>query len=209
MRKSVLYFILIIAIFISCNSTKITNSWRSPEKHLHSGEWNKILVVAFLKNETNRRKVEDELLNYLNGKGIVSYKYLNEDFNIINEDKFIKKIKADGFDGAVTMRLIDIDKEKIFIPEQQNLYPIYYQNFSGYYHRGWTSYTKPGYYSLNKTFIVETVVYSIQEDKIIWSGITETFNPDGVVNMTRDISKLIYKKMLSEGFFVKKKQCYK
>jgi len=100
--------------------------------------------------------------------------------------------------------LIDIDKEKVFIPEQQNLYPMYYQNFSGYYHRGWAFYTSPGYYSLNKTFIVETVVYSIKEDKIIWSGITESFNPDGVVNMTSDISKLIYKKMLAEGFVVKK-----
>jgi hypothetical protein len=204
MKNSVLYFILIIAIFISCNSTKITNSWRAPDKQLHTGEWNKILVVALLKNETHRRKVEEELLNYLNGKGIVSYKYLNDDINKIGLEKLQNKIKSDGFDGAITMRLIDIDKEKVFIPEQQNLYPIYYQNFSGYLYRGWASYNKPGYYSLNKTFIVETVVYSIKEDKIIWSGITESFNPDGVVNMTGDISKLIYKKMLAEGFVVKK-----
>ena len=204
MKNLVLYFILITAIFISCNSTKITNSWRAPDKQLHTGEWNKILVVALLKNETHRRKVEEELLNYLNGKGIVSYKYLNDDINKIGLEKLQNKIKSDGFDGAITMRLIDIDKEKVFIPEQQNLYPIYYQNFSGYLYRGWASYNKPGYYSLNKTFIVETVVYSIKEDKIIWSGITESFNPDGVVNMTGDISKLIYKKMLAEGFVVKK-----
>jgi hypothetical protein len=204
MKNTSLYFLVIIAIFSSCNSTKITNSWSAPDKHLHTGEWNKILVVAFLKNDTHRRKVEDELLNYLNGKGIVSYEYLKGYFNKIGDVKFLKKIKADGFDGAITMRLIDIDKEKIFIPEQQNLYPTYYQNFSGYYHRGWAFYTSPGYYLLNKTFIVETVVYSIKEDKIIWSGITESFNPDGVVNMTSDISKLIYKKMLAEGFVVKK-----
>ncbi len=204
MKNIALRVILIIAILTSCNSTKITNSWREPNKQLYNGEWNKILVVALLKNETNRRKVEDELLNYLNGKGFVSYKYLNDNFNKIDEDKFRNKIKADGFDGAITMRLIDVDKEKIYIPEQQNLYPNYYQNFSGYYQRGWTSYTTPGYYSLNKTFIVETVVYSIKDDKIIWSGITESFNPEGVVNMTSDISKLIYKKMLSEGFVVKK-----
>ena len=202
--KNLLFVILVITIFTSCNSTKITNSWREPNKQLYTGEWNKILVVALLKNETNRRKVEDELLNYLNGKGIVSYKYLNNDFNKIDEDKFRNKIKADGFDGAITMRLIDVDKEKVFIPEQHNLYPNYYQNFCCHYQQGLISYSTPGYYSMNKTFIVETVVYSIKEDKIIWSGITKSFNPDGVVNMTSDISKLIYKKMLSEGFVVKK-----
>ncbi len=202
--KNLLFVILVITIFTSCNSTKITNSWREPNKQLYTGEWNKILVVALLKNETNRRKVEDELLNYLNGKGIVSYKYLNDNFNKIDEDKFRNKIKADGFDGAITMRLIDVDKEKVFIPEQHNLYPNYYQNFCCHYQQGLISYSTPGYYSMNKTFIVETVVYSIKEDKIIWSGITKSFNPDGVVNMTSDISKLIYKKMLSEGFVVKK-----
>jgi hypothetical protein len=202
--KNLLYVILVITIFTSCNSTKISNSWREPNKQLYTGEWNKILVVALLKNETYRRKVEDELLNYLNGKGIVSYNYLNDDFNNIDEDKFRNKIKADGFDGAISMRLIDVDKEKVFIPEQHNLYPYYYQNFSCHYQQGSISYRTPGYYSMNKTFIVETVVYSIKEDKIIWSGITKSFNPVGVVKMTSDISKLIYKKMLSEGFIVKK-----
>lgn len=203
--KNKFYYVFFTTLFIcSCSSTKITNSWTAPGAHLYSGEWNKILVVALLKDETNRRKVEDELLLYLNGKGIVSYNYLNENFNKINEKKFRNKIKADGFDGAITLRLIDVDKEKVFIPEQHNLYPIYYQNFSGFYQQGWTSYTTPGYYSMNKTFIVETVVYSIKEDKIIWSGITESFNPDGLVKMTSEISKLIYKKMLAEGFIIKK-----
>ena len=105
--------ILITVFFCSCSTTKITSSWKEPNTHLFTGEWNKILVVALLKNETNRRKVEEELLNYLNGKGIVSYKYLNDDFNKIDEVKFRNKIKADGFDGAITLRLIDIDKEKV------------------------------------------------------------------------------------------------
>jgi hypothetical protein len=87
--KNTVHYLFLITIFLSsCSSTKITNSWREPGAHLYSGEWNKILVVALLKNETNRRKVEDELLLYLNGKGIVSYNYLNEDFNKIDEDKF-------------------------------------------------------------------------------------------------------------------------
>lgn len=204
MKNKLRYVVLITLFVCSCSSTKITNSWTAPGAHLYSGEWNKILVVALLKDETNRRKVEDELLLYLNGKGIVSYNYLNENFNKIDEKKFRNKIKADGFDGAITLRLIDVDKEKVFIPEQHNLYPIYYQNFSGFYQQGWTSFTTPGYYSMNKTFIVETVVYSIKEDKIIWSGITESFNPDGLVKMTSEISKLIYKKMLAEGFIIKK-----
>ncbi len=204
MKKFLSYNCLTLLMFlISCTSTKITSSWREPDKHLHSGEWNKVLVVALLKNETSRRKVEDELLKYMNGKGIVSYNYLDENFNKKDEEQLSKKLKADGFDGAVTMRLIDVDKEKIYIPEQRNVYPDYYHDFSRYYHRNWIYYTTPGYYVVTKTFIVETIVYSIKDDKIIWSGITETFDPDGVRNMTREIAKVIYKKMIDEGFVQK------
>jgi hypothetical protein len=204
MRKSVFYSYLLLSIILgSCTSTKITSSWREPGKHLHTGEWNKILVVALLKNETSRRKVEDQLLKYMNGKGIVSYNYLDGNINKIDEEELRKKIKADGFDGAITMRLVDVDKEKIYIPEQRNLYPEYYHTFSEYYHRNWTFYNSPGYYVVTKTFIVETIVYSIKDDKIIWSGITETFEPDGVKNRTREIAKVIYKKMINEGFVQK------
>jgi hypothetical protein len=46
-------------------------------------------------------------------------------------------------------------------------------------------------------------VYSIKEDKIIWSGLTETTNPDGVESMTNEIVKTVYKKMVKEGFISK------
>ncbi|MEO8235891.1 MAG: hypothetical protein ABI549_10800 [Flavobacterium sp.] len=195
--------LILIILFISCTSTKITSSWREPEKHLHSGEWKKILVVSLLKNETNRRKVEDEMVKHLKGKGVASYTYLDDNFNKQNEEELKKKIKADGFDGAITMRLIDVDKEKVYIPEERNLYPNYYNNFSQYYNRSLHYYSTPEYYVVTKTFIIETIVYSIEEDKIIWSGITETFNPNGIKYTTKEIAKVIYKKMIDEGFIQK------
>lgn len=195
--------LVLIMLFISCTSTKITSSWRAPEKHLHSGEWKKILVVSLLKSETNRRKVEDEMVKYLKGKGVASYTYLDDNFNTKNEEELRKKIKTDGFDGAITMRLIDVDKEKVYIPEERNLYPNYYNNFSQYYNRSFRNYNTPEYYVVTKTFIIETIVYSIEDDKIIWSGITETFNPNSVKNTTKEIAQVVYKKMVDEGFIQK------
>jgi len=83
--------------------------------------------------------------------------------------------KADGFDGAVTMRLVDVDKEKTFTPGNVTYYPT------------------------TKTYTIETNVYSIKEDKIIWSGLTETTNPEGVKKMTEKVSEAVFKKMVKEG----------
>jgi hypothetical protein len=193
--------ILIFALIISsCTSTKITSSWKEADKTVAIDKLNKVLVVALFKDETSRRKAEDQMAVYLNGKGIVSYNYLKEHFNKKNEDALREKIKADGFDGAVTMRLVDVDKEKIYTPGNNSFYPAYYRNFSGYYHRSWSYYSTPGYYSTTKTYTIETNVYSIKADKIIWSCLTETTNPEGVKKMTEEVAQLVYKKMLKEGF---------
>lgn len=201
MKKIIIFcFILIINTLQSCTSTKISSSWRDTDKHIHSNEWNKILVVSLLKNETNRRKAEDEMVKYLKGKGIASYQYLNESYHKIDEEELRIKIKKDGFNGAITMRLIDVDKEKVYVPGERHLYPDYYHNFSRYCYRNWVYYTTPDYFVVTKTYIIETVIYSIEDDKIIWSGITEAFDPQSVKKMTNEIAKVIYKKMIEEGF---------
>ncbi len=191
--------IVIVVMIASCNSTRIISSWREPDKQITIQNLDKVLVVALFKDETSRRKAEDEMVQYLGGKGVASYMYLDANFSRQNEEAIRQKIKIDGYNGAITMRLIDVDKEKVFVPNS-NMYPIYYRNFSGYYFRTWPYYSTPGYYATTKTYTVETNVYSIKEDKIIWSGLTESTNPEGLKKMTQEITKVVYKAMKKEGF---------
>jgi hypothetical protein len=203
--KNILLKILLLLPFllISCSSTTIINSWRDPNTQIHSNQWNKVLVVALLKNETNRRKAEDEMVDYLHGKGVTSYTYLDGTSANMDDVELRKRMKTDGFNAAITMRLIDVDKENVYVPGQNYMYPNYYANFGRYYHRNWIYYSTPGYYVVTKKFVIETLLYSIDEDKLIWSGITETYNPEGVSKLTDEIACTIHKKMIAEGFIEK------
>lgn len=196
-------YLLILIIHTSCVSTTIISSWKEQNKQIEIGKLHKVLVVALFKDETNRRKAEDQMVIYLKGKGIVSYNYLDDDISAKNEEAIRDKIRTDGFDGAITMRLIDVDKEKTYTPGNITSYPSYYQTFGGYYYRNWNYYKTPGYYSTTKTYTIETNVFSIKEDKIIWTGITQTTNPEGVNKLTKEVTKVVYKKMVSEGFINK------
>ena len=193
-------YLFILIIHSSCVSTTIISSWKEQNKQIEIGKLHKVLVVALFKDETNRRKAEDQMVIYLKGKGIVSYNYLDDNISAKNEEAIRDKIKTDGFDGAITMRLIDVDKEKTYTPGNITSYPSYYQTFGGYYYRNWNYYRTPGYYSTTKTYTIETNVFSIKEDKIIWTGITQTTNPEGVNKLTEEVTKVVYKKMVSEGF---------
>ena len=188
--KNIILTVFIISILSSCSTTLITSSWSEPDKQITVDQLKKVLVVALFKNETSRHKSEDEMAGYLKGSGVVSYNYLNENFNKQNEEGIRDKIKADGFDGAITMRLLDVEKDTSYSPGIISSYPFYYRSFSGYYYRNLPYYSNPSYYFTTKTYTVETNVYSIKEDKIIWTALTETTNPDGVDKMMGSIKQI-------------------
>lgn len=200
--KNIHHILLVVFMIIlsSCNSTYIVSNWRDPDRQIHSSVWKKVLVLAMLRNETERHSAEDQMVRYLDGKGITSYSYLDENFDHKNEQALRQKIKKDGFDAAITMRLIDVDKEKIYKPAEYYMYPMYYDDFVKYYYRNWMYYNIPGYYTITKKFIIETIIYSIRDDKIIWSGITATYDPDGVKRLTSEIAHVIRCRMEQEGF---------
>lgn len=202
--KSILFpgCIIIFIMTISCTSTKITSSWRDPNRHVHMEELNKVLIIALIENETNRYKAEHQIVKYLEGKGVVSHDYLDANMNGKSDEEIIRKIKSDGFDGIVLMYLLDIDKERIYMPDEINYNQNSSVNFGEYYLRNHHRYLKEGSYITTKTYILETVIFSLKDNKIIWSGITETFEPSGIKKMTNEISKVIYKQMIAEGFIV-------
>lgn len=193
-------FLITIGIILSCNSTHIVNSWRDPETMVSFEKLNKVLVTAFLRDEASRRVAEDRMAELLKGRAIPSYAYFGDQIKSLNESEVREKLKMDGFDGAVVMRLIDISKEVNYTPGNINTYPFYFRTFGGYYRRGWSYYSTPERYYTTRSYSVETTVYSVKQDKLVWSGLTETADPSGVYKLVAEISNRIHKKMMDEGF---------
>jgi hypothetical protein len=161
---------------------------------------NKVLVVAFLRDEASRRVAEEQMAALLKGKAIPSYAYFGEEIKSLNETAVRELLQRDDFDGAVVMRLVDVSKEVNYTPGNTNTYPFYFKTFGGYYRRGWNYYSTPERYYTTRSYSVETNVYSMKQDKLIWSGLTETTDPGGVDKLVAEISTTICKKMMDEGF---------
>jgi hypothetical protein len=161
---------------------------------------NKVLVVAFLRDEASRRVAEEQMAELLKGKAIPSYAYFGEEIKSLNEAAVRELLQKDDFDGAVVMRLVDVSKEVNYTPGNTNTYPFYFRTFGGYYRRGWNYYSTPERYYTTRSYSVETNVYSVKQDKLIWSGLTETTDPGGVGKLVAEISNTICKKMVDEGF---------
>jgi hypothetical protein len=130
------------------------------------------------------------------GKAVPSYQVFGPNELTGSEDSYTQKLKADGYDGIVILRLVKVDNDQRYVPGN---YPAYYGRWWGYWRYSWPMYYDPGYYTTDKTYYVEVNVYSVIRDKLIWSGTTSNINP-AKGQLFDDVINTVDKKMHEEGF---------
>jgi hypothetical protein len=196
--KKYFVFTIIVTCILACGpSTKIVNSWRDPQVVIDTSEIHKFVVAALLKNETVRRSTEDQMAALYPGKAVQSYVIFGLTELKEGEDFYAQRLKGEGYDGVVVMRLVKVDKDSRYVPGS---YPAYYGTWRGYYGYAWPNYYDPGYYTTDKTYFVEVNVYSVKRNKLIWTGITSTINPTSGDQLFSGVVKAVNQKMKEEGF---------
>jgi hypothetical protein len=181
---------LLIGLLFGCVSTKLAKSWADPSFSLNPNPYKKVLVVAPLKDAASQRIAEDKIVKQIKKTtAIQSYTYLNTSDTI---PKILnQKLLKDGFDGLILMHLTDVEKSMSY---NQGA------SYGGWY--GYRYYT-PGYYTEDKTFLVETNMYSIKDDKLLWSGTTSTLNPSSFDKSIDEIITAIKTELQKKGILAK------
>jgi len=191
--KTILSALLCFVSFIiySCSpSTKIEKTWTDPSfTPASTSTYKKVLVMGLMKDESTRRIAEDKMVaQFKNVTAVQSYQYLQPSDTVRSmvEDR----LKKDGFDAVVVMRLGDVDKSTSYVPGT---------TYGGWYgYRGW--YGSPGYYQEDKTYYVETNFYSLQSNKLLWSGTTSSLNPSKLDNTIDQIIAALKEQLQKQGF---------
>jgi len=177
MKLNALLTLSLIGLMFACGpSTKLEKSWADPSFSLKPSPYKKVLVVAPLKDAASQRIAEDKIVKQIKaGTGVPSYSYLK---STDTDEKLLQaQLVKDGFDGIIVMHLTDVEKSVTYNPGT---------SYGGWY--GYRSYT-PGYYSEDKTFLVETNMYSVKDDKLMWSGTTASLNPS---SFDKSMDEIIY-----------------
>jgi hypothetical protein len=187
---------------ISCSpSTEIVKSWRDPGSVVSESSSKKILVVGLVKDEGSRRIVEDNLVKKFNGKAVASYTVLTEEMVKENKEGVLEqKLSQGGFTHILLVRLADIENETSYVPGTTT---GYYGGYGRYYGYGAGMYGTPGYYTTDKNYYIETAVYSIIPDKLLWTGTTKTVNPTKIEQTVNEIAQAVNDQMKKDGFLIK------
>jgi hypothetical protein len=179
-------------------STHIVESWKDPS----SGpiEFKKVVVFFLNKDKTVRGVGEEELVSQIKKTVAVPSIALFPELDRKDTDKIRDQLNSRSFDGAVLMHIVNVD-EKITV--SPGIRPAYYASFRSYY-----NYFIPtlGYYPglpseerKDRKVSVETVVYSLTEDKLLWIGLTETSNPETLRDLVTDNAAVVAGSLRQSG----------
>lgn len=208
MNVKKLLYLTLIGLMLACStSTKLVNVWVDPDLTSEPIEpFKKVLVIARIKDGTTNRVVEDKIISTIKTPALPSYAFLlPSDTNQVAVDA---KLKADGFDGLITMRLIDVNETLNYQQGSSGYYGGAYGGGYGGYYGGYYGgrpggyygyYSTPGYYTQDKTFYVETSIFSLKINKLLWSGTTTSLNPTQLDTTLDQIIYAIRKDLIKEG----------
>jgi hypothetical protein len=104
-----------------------------------------------------------------------------------------------GVDGIVSMRLVSAETRKTWTPSMW--VSASYNTLWGYYPYGWGSVYAIGSGRTREDTlaVIETLVFSVPANKLLWAGVTETLNPKDAASAIADVVKGTVEQMTKQG----------
>lgn len=194
--------LLMVALAACAGSTKLVNSWKAPDAApLTVKQGDLVIAMVMSKEETTRRTGEDLLGEELRQRGlrpIQSFTLIPTD-QVDDKEKAAALIQDSGAVALIAMRPIAVNKQQTFVP------PSYvgpggpYGGWGPYYGYGWGAAYTPGYVVTDTIVRIETLVFDLKQNKLVWAGQSETTNPDRLDQFMRDLVKAIGDDMRRKG----------
>ncbi|HET9155285.1 MAG TPA: hypothetical protein VFN91_01380 [Myxococcaceae bacterium] len=195
---------LLMLALAACASggTKPVNSWRAADAApMTIKQGDLVIAMVMSKEETTRRTGEDLLGEELRQRGlrpIPSFTLIPTD-QVDDREKAAAAIQDSGAVALVSMRPIAVNKQQTFVP------PSYvgpggpYSGWGPYYGYGWGAAYTPGYVVTDTIVRVETLVFDLKQNKLVWAGQSETTNPDRLDQFMRELVKAVGDDMRRKG----------
>jgi hypothetical protein len=185
----------LLGCVLGCAATQIETQWKDPATTAHDLAFRRVIAIAQVEDGTTRRVAEDEMVRVLlsgpraQARGMqVSPSYaLITAADLDDVAAMRAKVEADGFDGAVVMRLIATEERVTYMP--------------GRYETMWgrvVSYD-PGYTVVDQIVRIETSLYSITQGRRLWSGVTRTLNPSDLPDLVDEVAHAVGRELEAQG----------
>jgi len=215
MNKTKLSTVCICLIALSaltaCNktTTSISQSYRNPG--YEQTVFKKLFVIGVAENDESRQAFENAFAKAIadEGGGAEGSWGVLPKSTQLEEEEIRAALAAGDFDGVLITRLLSVDKDQEYTPTSTYNHPrtryygggggLYGYGYYGFYGTTYAQVHEPGYFETSTTIRLETNLYSVANDGLVWTGQSETVDPESIPDARASMTAAVAKKLKEEN----------
>jgi hypothetical protein len=180
----------------ACATTSLQSTWKNPAAAPLNLKGKKVVALVVIDEEALRYAAEDEAAREITahgGVGVPAYTLLPQ-AQIRDKERARAIFEKEGIEAVVVVR--PVAKEKALSGSFWSS-PSYGSFWGpGFWGGGFGG---DGYLRTDTILIVETLVYSLQQNQLVWASQSQTMNPTQVGSFVRELGKTLGTEMEKQG----------
>jgi hypothetical protein len=195
--------VILLGMTAGCGSTRLVDTWMDPGAR--GASLSRIAVIYMSTNDTTRRIAEDAavaaLAKKIEGAQIGSSYHVIDQRAMADQESMRLRLEKAGFDGALIMRPAGVSHR--LVSEPGAYYPTfspyaYYPTFSGYWRWAYPIVYDTGYLREETIVRLDTRLYSLKDDKLLWAGVSKTSDPSSLNKLVYDVARKVAKALAKD-----------
>jgi hypothetical protein len=188
---------------LACATTTFHSTWKNPAAESLNLDGKRVAALILSEEEPLRHAAEDALAREITahgGVGVPAYTLLPKGL-VRDKEKARELLEKAEVEGVVALRPRAWDKSL-----SANLGTYWgtprYASFwgAGFWGWGWGwGGAHDGYLGVDSILVVDTLVYSLPQDKLVWASQSQTMNPSQVGPFIRELSTKVGTEMEKQG----------
>jgi hypothetical protein len=193
--------VVMIVTLTTVLSAKIdfTSTWKWMDASTVSFAGKKVAALVISQDDSLRVAGEEALVRELTARGlqgVASYRIAPKE-ELQKAERAKVWFEKANVEGVVAVRPVSADKVSTYTPGTW-INP-YYSTLWGYYGYGWGSVYIPGRTDRETVVVVESTIYSVPRNQLVWAGVSETRNPKELRQFVEELVKEAVSELQKQG----------
>jgi hypothetical protein len=202
-RFALAALVLTLALGSTLAAQKFTSVWKAPDVGTLGFAGKKVVALLMVEDPGIQVGGEEALVRELTLRGVngvAAYRMIPKE-ELRDRDKAKAWFTRSKVEGAVIMRVLGSEKETIVQPSMW--VTTSYSTLWSYWGYGWTSVYVPGSSKQTTIVTIETLIFDVAKDKLVWAGVSEKTNPKGVQRTVNELVAGVIVEMKKDGLVPK------
>jgi hypothetical protein len=189
------YLFVMTFLICSCAGTEITE--KQVDTTFKGRPVSNILVIAITGVEHKRQSFENQFVAQLNAVGVAAVSSaevipMPADL-VLKKETILDAVNQNKNDAVIISHLVGKEVKDVYTRGERAR-----GGFYGFYQSRYMHTHEPGYSSTSTTVRLETNLYDVKTEKLIWSGQSKTLSSDSSEQIIHDVIKTVISSLQKE-----------